>query len=260
MEQYFPIMTQAYRQKHYKNGVFDEMHKNTAKVSFLTYIFMGVVLAGGAYGTWWTLCNMQGFREADLTAFGYIMAAVCAFFAIIALACIVISVRRHLRGADDWKEHCAKENGYTIADMEQFEQQALGNESYVLCLIDPVKKAVQGQEDGILTKDYIALTLNNPNILKLADISTACLLKQTVKMGKGRSRIGVDYLSIGLMAKGGASVIAECSQKSGTALIEMLKERIPNLDTADGEILESSEYDALWATKYGNNNRRTEAQ
>lgn len=45
MEQYFPIMTEKYRKKHYKNGVFDRIHKNTANVSFLVYIFMGAVLA-----------------------------------------------------------------------------------------------------------------------------------------------------------------------------------------------------------------------
>jgi len=251
MEQYFPVMTDAYRQKHYKNGVFDRIHKNTATVSVLVYIFMGAVFAGGAYGTWWALSNTERFREYDLTVFGYVMAAVCALFALVGLACIIISVRRHLRGPEELKESCAQKNGYTVADMEEFERQALGPDSRVLCLIDPAKKALQGQEDGILTRDYIVLALNDVNILKLKDIGTACLLTQTVNVGKGTRTMGVPYLCVGLIAKNGSGVIAECSKESGAALLELLKERIPGLDTADGKVLERSEYDSLLASKYG---------
>ena len=255
MEQYFPIMTEKYRRKHYKKGVFARMHKITANTSFLVYIFMGAVLAGGVYGTWWTLKKMDDFRASDLTAFGWVMAAVCALFAVIGLACLIITIRRHLLGAEGWKKRCAQANDYTIQDMENFEQQALHEESRVISLLDPVKKNMFGQEDGILTRDFIALTLNDPNILKLTDVSTACLLKQKVKMGTGRNRTAVEYLNVGLMAKGGTSLVAMCSMESGTALLELLKERIPDLDTADGRVLESYEYDELWGSKYGENNR-----
>ncbi len=252
MEQYFPLMTEEYRQKHYKNGVFDRIHRNTSTVSVLVYLFMGAVFLGGVYGTWWTLTHLEAFREADLTVFSYVMAAFCILFAVIGLACIVISVRRQLQGAEQLKEAAAKAHGYTVADMEEFERQALGTNSHVLCLIDPVKKTIQGQEDGILTRDYIALSLHQAeNILKLSDVTTACLLQQVVKVGKGTNRMGVPYLCVGLMGKDGASVVAECSKESGKALIELLKERVPGLDTADDKILESSEYDDLWASKYG---------
>lgn len=256
MEQLFPTMTDAYRQKHYKDGVFARMQNNTAKVSILVYIFMGAVFLAGAYGTWWSLTHQEAFREADLTVFGYIMAAVCALFALVGLACIIISARRQMRGPEEWKERCAEESGCTVADLERFERQVQAGECRVLCLIDPLKKTVQGQEDGILTQDYIALTLNRPVILKLEDVRTACLFTQVVKAGSGTDRVGITYLCVGLMGKNGASVVAECSRKTGDALIALLKERIPNLDTAGDEVLDSDGYDALWASKYGKERSR----
>lgn len=255
MEQYFPIMTDQYRRKHYKKGVFNRIHKNTAKVSFLTYIFMGVVLVASAYGTWWSLKKMDDFRANDLTAFGFVMTGVCALFAVIALACLIISARRHFRGPEALKAYCAEKNGYTVMDMNNFEQQALKEESRVVCLLNVAAKKLFGQEDGILTRDYIVVALDDPTIMRLEDVSTACILKQTLKMGQGANRTGVDYLSVGLMTKQGNSVVTMCTKESGFALLDLLKERIPNLDTVDGRILESNEYDELWASKYGKNNR-----
>ncbi len=49
------------------------------------------------------------------------------------------------------------------------------------------------------------------------------------------------------MGKDGASVVAECTKESGLALIEYLKEKCPGLNTVEDRILESSEYDDLWA-------------
>ena len=250
MKEYFPLMTEEYRQKHYPDGVFDRIRRNTATVSILVYLFMGVVFVGGGYLTVWCLKKLDDFRAADLFGFGIFMTVFCALFALIALACIIISVRRHLRGAETWKERCAKEGGYTVADMEEFERQALATDSRVLCLVDPAKKVLEGQEDGILTRDYIALLLNTPTILKLSDIGTACLVEQKVQMGKGTSRVGVPYLSIALLGKNGTRVIAECSKESGPALLALLKERVPDLDTADDAILDRADYDDLWTSRY----------
>lgn len=250
MEQYLPVMSEEYKRKHYGDGVFARMHKITAKVSVLVYIFMGAVLAGGAYGTWWTLSRMDDFRASDLTAFGWIMVAVCALFALVGLACLVISVRRQLRGPEEWKERCARENNYTVADMDEFERQALEMESRVISLLGPVAKAAAGQEDGILTRDYIALVVGNANILKLTDLRAACLMKQSVSLGRKASYSQVDYLLVGLIGKASTSVVAECTEEAGTALLNALKAKCPALDTQNGKILKSEEYDSLREAKF----------
>ena len=247
MESYFPVMTEQYRKKHYNKGVFARMHQNTAKISFLTYIFMGAVFVAGAYGTWWCIKSRERFSEYDLTVFGYIMTAACAIFGLVGLACLIITVRRHLRGPEGWKARCAAANNYTVEDMNVFEREALEQESRVISLVGPVAKATAGQLDGILTRNYIALTLSNETIMKLSDVSTACLVHQSVSAGN----MPIDYLVVGLMGKGGLSVVGECTKESGHALIELLKDRIPELDTADDRIIESSEYEEIFASKYG---------
>lgn len=255
MENPFPLMTEDYRRRHYKNGVFARMKQLTGTVSVLVYLFMGAVFVGGSYGTWWVLRDLERYKEADLFGFGLVLAGVFFLFALVGLGCIVVSVRRHLRGVDEWKARCAKESGSTVADMEEFERQALSPTSQVLCLVDPVKKTVQGQEDGILTRDFVMLTLNSPCVLKLDDLTVACLVQLVVKAGKGTDRVGIPYLNVGLMGKNGASVLAECSKTTGPALIALLKERCPGLDTAGGAILSGDTYNELYFEKFGKKNQ-----
>lgn len=61
-----------------------------------------------------------------------------------------------------------------------------------------------------------------------------------------KGMVGVDYLVIGLLGKNGVSCAAECTKEAGLALIDYLKEKCPHLYTADGEVLENSEYQDLW--------------
>ena len=151
---------------------------------------------------------------------GYGIMAVFAVFALISLAVIILSIVRHKRGAEELKARVAKENGYTVEDMNQFEHQALEMESRVICLLGKVAKAAAGQEDGILTKDYIDLRVGGEGFLKLSDIRAAVLIHQQVRAGSaGHGKTTIDYL----------------------------KEKCLDLYTADGEVLESREYDDLWA-------------
>ena len=75
IERYLPKMTGEYKRKHYGQGVFARMHKNTAKVSVLVYLFFGAVLAGCGYGMWWCIrrsmeIQRTGGEDAEI---GYIM-------------------------------------------------------------------------------------------------------------------------------------------------------------------------------------------
>ena len=240
IERYLPKMTGKYKRKHYGQGVFARIHKNTAKVSVLVYLFFGAVLAGCGYGMWWCIrrsmeIQRTGGEDAEI---GYIMAAVLGVFALIALACLIISAVRHARGPERWKAVCAKENGYTVEDMNDFERQALDMDSRVISLVGVVAKATAGQEDGILTRDYIALRLEDKNIFKLADLTVACLVEQNLKVGAVRTA----YLTVGLQSRTGGGVVAECTKESGPVLIAYLKERCPDIYTGDGKILSRNEY------------------
>ena len=184
--------------------------------------------------------------ENDVGIFCYVLAAICGIFAVIAAACIVISLRRHARTDDQWKARVAKESGYTVRDIDEFERQALEMESRVITLLDPARKALAGQEGGVITRDYLYLIVGSDYLIKLSDLRVACLYKQSIRVGE--SHQAIDYLCVGLITKGGqVSAVAECTKASGRALIDYLKERCPDLDTEDDEILESGDYNERWA-------------
>lgn len=247
MEKYLAVMTDQYRQKYYKKGVFGAICKNTANVSFLTYLFFGAVFVGCVYGIRWSMNRVAQFvqnGEADMAGVGYVMTGVFVVFAVIAAASLLITVIRHARGPEKWKERCAKLSGYTVEEINQFEHQALEEESRVISLQGAVAKAASGQKDGIITQDYIYLKVGDDTVIRLSDVMAACLVQQTVKAGKN---MPIDYLIVGVMGKGGTSTVAECTKESGLALIEYLKEKCPGIYTADERVLESREYDMLWA-------------
>lgn len=251
-------MSETYKRKHYGEGVFARIHKNTAKISWMVYVFFGVILAGGVYGMVWSLKNCAKYRlsgQEDMVAIGHVMVGIFAVFALIALACILITVIRHKRGPEKLKTRIAKLNFYTVEDMNRFEHQALEEESHVISLLGVINKTMSGQEDGILTRDYIYLRLDGEAFLKIADIRAAVLIHQEVKAGSmKKGMIGVDYLMIGLIGKNGVSATAECTREAGQALIDYLKEKCPDLYTADGEVLENSDYQDLWGEM--NNKKR----
>ena len=251
MEQYLPVMTEKYKRKHYNEGIFHTIHKNTAKISVMVYIFFGVILAGCIYGMIFTVRREAENRlngQGDMTVAGVLL-AFFGIFALISLATILVSLVRHLRGAQRLKAQCAKDSGYTVEEVNRFEQQALEMDSRVICLLGKAAKVTSGQEDGVLTRDYIFLTISRNVLIRLSDLKAACLFTQTVTAGGGRQVVGVEYLLVGLIGKSGSSVVAECTRESGTTLIEYLKEKCPDLDTADGKVLGSREYEELWAEK-----------
>ena len=232
MEKYLPVMTGDYKRKHYAEGVFASIRKKTAKISFGIYIFFGIVFVGCAYGFYWAMGRIEDFF---------------AVFALIALASIVITIVRHARGTGVWKKKCAEQSGYTVSDMDEFERQTMDMECRAVSLLDPARALAAGQADGILTRDYIYLADAHHMILKLSDITAACLVRQKVMAGDVPVRKSIEYLTVMLLSKNGNRAIAECSEESGRELIDFLKERFPDIRTADGQVIPAEEFDRLSA-------------
>lgn len=185
MEKYLPVMSEDYKKNHYAEGVFASIRKKTARISFGIYIFFGILLLGGAYGTYWARGRIETYRlegQDDLISAGYIIMGVFALLAVIALACIIITIIRHTQGAKKWKETCAKYNGYTISDMDEFEHQTMDMECRAIKLLGAAEALANGQSDGILTRDYIYLADPHHTIMKLADLSAACIVRQTISV------------------------------------------------------------------------------
>lgn len=247
MEQYLPVMSVDYKEKHYAGGVFNAIRKKTAKISVGIYIFFGIVFLGGAYGTYWALGMIRQYRldgQDDMIGAGYVIMGVFAFFAAVGLACIIITIIRHARGARKWKEKCAKESGYTVGDMDEFERQAMDMECRAVKLLGTAQALANGQSDGILTRDYIYLADAHHTILKIADLKAACLVRQTLKVDSMPVHKEHDFLTVMLLGRNSRS-IAECTQESGTQLITFLKKKNPNIYTADGNVISDEDFDRL---------------
>lgn len=250
MEKYLPMMTDDYRRKHYAEGVFASIRKKTAKISFGIYIFFGIVFVGCAYGFYWAMGRIEDYRlsgQDDMIGAGNFIAGFFAVFALIALASIVITIVRHARGTGVWKKKCAEQSGYTVSDMDEFERQTMDMECRAVSLLDPARALAAGQADGILTRDYIYLADAHHMILKLSDITAACLVRQKVMAGDVPVRKSIEYLTVMLLSKNGNRAIAECSEESGRELIDFLKERFPGIRTADGQVIPYEEFDRLSA-------------
>ncbi|MCI9072473.1 MAG: hypothetical protein HFH80_06615 [Lachnospiraceae bacterium] len=250
MEKYLQVMSDDYKRKHYAEGVFTSIRKKTAKISFGVYIFFGIVLLGSAFGFYWAMGRIEEYRlsgQEDMIGAGKFIAGFFACFALIALASIIITIIRHVRGTASWKSNCAKQSGYTISDMDEFERQTMDMECRVIRLLDATKALAVGQSDGILTRDYIYLADAHHTILKISDLSAACLVKQTVAVGDVPNRKRIEYLTVMLLSKSKSRGFAECSEESGTELIDYLKQRVPGLYTADGKAIPAEEFDKLSA-------------
>lgn len=248
MEKYLPVMSGDYKRKHYAEGVFASIRKKTAKVSFGVYIFFGIVLFGCAYGFYWALGRIEDYRlsgQEDLISVGYVIAGFFAVFAVISLATILITIVRHARGTARWKKSCAEQSGCTVGDMDEFERQTLDMECRVVRLLDTARALAAGQADGILTRDYIYLADAHHVILKLSELSAACLVKQAVMVGDLPNRKRHEFLTVMLLSKSGSRAIAECIEEAGAELIDYLKQKFPGIYTADREVITAEAFDKL---------------
>lgn len=247
MKEFLPVMSEDYKKKNYGEGIFKRVHKNTATVAYLVYIFFGAVFAGGAYLAFWSMKRTATYdpaTDADMIMIGHVMTAIFAVFALIGLACIIISLVRHMRREDSWRARLAKSSGYTVEEIKKFEHQALEKESRVISLLSGPAKVMAGQLDGILAEDYVFLSLTSEAVVRYTDLKAAVIMEQSVRAHS--NSLEVNYLVVGLIGKGGTSSVAECTKESGRALLDYLKEKCPDLYTADGEIIGKDEYDEIW--------------
>lgn len=248
MEKYLPVMSGDYKKKHYADGVFASIKKKTAKISFGIYIFFGIVFLGGAYGAYWANGRIEQYRlegQDDMISAGYVILGVFAVLAVIGLACIVITIVRHARGTKKWKEKCAKNSGYTVSDMDEFERQTMNMECRAVKLLGTAQALANGQSDGILTRDYIYLADAHHSVFKIADLKAACLVRQTLKVDSMPVHKEHNFLTVMLLGRNRICAIAECTEESGRELISYLKEKNPRVYTADGNVISDEDFERL---------------
>lgn len=238
-------MIEDYRNKHYPSGIFSSVNKSNQKRGIALYVFFGIFLIASGYGTVWAFMRTMKFSksgESDMVHGGI---AITGFFLVvflISLLTVTITIKRNSLGTEGIIKKSAKKSGYSESEIHEFERQAMASDSYILALTGKIKAVVSGQKDGILTRDYIYLADAKNIVLNCCDIKGAFLVERTIYITVNNVSQPVQYLTITLISHKGIQTLAETSMEAGRALLVMLQEKNPQIDTKNGIVIKEKEY------------------
>ena len=243
-EPYFENMNGEYIKKHYPEESVFKAHKKAMKGANAGtgLFFTAACLIAGIAGFIWSVNRTLGLirdAEEDMIGTGI---GISVFFLLLVLGLAVlifIITRRMRKSVDDWIRITASAGGLSEQEIREFDRQAMEPGSLILNHIGKLQSFTTGQKDGILTRDYICLYGGNkPNVLRLSSLKEAYLKDNTYYVKAGNTRKKAHYLTINLMTRDKKSAWAETSQEAARALQEELKKRCPDIDTAEGAVLQ----------------------
>lgn len=246
MQTYFLQMNENYINKHYPDrSVFSSVNKSNQKAGIGIYAFLGILMIASGFGTVWAIVTTMGYvkdGESDMVAPGLAIIGFC--FAILALSIlgIVLTIKRNSLGVEGLIKKSAKNSQSSESEIREFERQAMASDSYILSLTGKIKAAMNGQRDGVLTRDFIYLADVKNIVMKRSDIIGAFLVVRTIYITVNNTRKPVNYLTITLVSNKGVQTLAETDTESGTALLAMLQEQNPQIDTYNGGVMKEIEY------------------
>jgi hypothetical protein len=172
-----------------------------------------------------------------------------AFFAI-SLFVIVLTIKRNSLGAEGLIKKSAKNSQYSESEIREFERQAMASDSYILSLTGKIKAVLNGQKDGVLTRDFIYLADAKNIVMKRSNIIGAFLVERTFYITVNNTRKCVNYLTVTLVSDKGIQTLAETSTEAGAALLAMLHEQNPQIDINNGSVMNEKEYGKYCKAKF----------
>lgn len=247
MEAYFALMSEDYRAKHYPDGsVFSTIHKTSRKNGIGIYIFFAPFLALTAAGALFSAKQLMETvlaGEKDMISVGVFALCLCLVGFAACLLPVVLTKKRGALGAEGLAEKSAKNSACNESDIREFERQAMASDSCVLALTAKHKAALNGQRDGILTRDYVFLADNRYIVLKCSDIAGALLVERIIYVMTGNVNTPIHSLTISLVSHQNVQTFMDASAEAGTALISLLLERNPSIETMGGRVIQEKEWD-----------------
>ena len=242
MEQYFEKMNNKYIEKYYPNrSVFEKVAKSMKKGSMFAYIFFGLLIIGSIAGAVWIINQNISYQQSgdlDMAETGTIIAWFFGIFALLMLVPIVVTVLRNKKKSSDWMAICAKKSKLNETQLKEFEQQAMSSDSYILKL----EKGSTAAVTGILTRDYVYLGDLSLTVIRCEDIASVCMVDVVSTSTTNNHTIKTHDLAIKILSKEKVEAESVVNKVSGKALIELLLERNPNINTFDGKVLKEREY------------------
>lgn len=248
MESYFVPMNEEYTSKHYPNGsVFSAIFKQSKKGSVFSYIFfLFFFLMFGALtiGSGVVLVETITAGEKDMLGEGIAVVGFCLIMTIVCILPIVKTKKRNTGGVEALIKKSAKNSACDESEIREFERQALASDSLILALTAKYKAALNDQRDGILTRDYIYLADNRLVVLKCSDIVGAFLVHRVIHIMVNNKSKQIDSLTISLVSNKNVQTYVDASAEAGTALLSILLEKNPEIETYGGSVLQEKQFDA----------------
>lgn len=247
MESSFAPMSEEYRNKRYPEGsVFSAYHKASKKGGAFIYIFMGIFFILFGVGTVvCTIVLIESIMAGENDMIGPGIFAVC-FFLVIAAVClfsIIITRKRAIGGVEGIVKSSAKNSACDESEIREFERQAMASDSRILALTAGYKAALNGQRDGILTRDYIFLADNQNIVMKFSDIVGAFLVHRVIYINVNNKSKRIDSLTISLVSNKNVQTFVDASAEKGSELLSILLGKNPQIETRGGSVIEEKEFD-----------------
>lgn len=247
MKSYFVPMSEEYRNKHYPdNSVFSAIFKLSKKGSIFSFIFFTLFFFVFAAGTiMCTIVLIETVMAGENDMIGPGIFAVC-FFLVMSVACvlpIVLTKKRAAGGVEGLIKKSAKNSACEESEIREFERQAMASDSFILALTAKYKAALNGQRDGILTRDYIFLADNLNIVLRYSDIVGAFLVHRVIHINVNNKSKQIDSLTISLVSNKNVQTFVDTSAEAGTELLSILLEKNAQIETNGGKVMQEKEFD-----------------
>ena len=250
MNNYFQSMTPEYANKYFPGGsVFEGAAKTLKRRGVIGIFFIGLFVAGGLLGLVFTISRALEYMAQGEDDVISVVIVLCAFFGLITLgfsALLIYLIKSIAKGRDGYIARSAKNSELSVSEIETFDQQAMASDCLILRLTEGLDRALSNSitKDGLLTRDYLYLADPAQIVFRVDSLRACCFTDYTYYVTTGNRNKKIHNLAIYLLASNGVSLRSDTTEEAGTALINLLLERNPAIDTNDGNILPENDEDS----------------
>lgn len=250
MTSFFQTMNEEYVQKHFpNNSVFEGVAKTLKRRGIGGYFFLGLFFLGSLYGLIWAIRTTLGYLPDDPDDMLGVGIGISVFFGLCALffgGILIYLIKNSNKKRSGYIADSAKNSKLSVSEIENFERQAVASDCYILKLTAGLDRVLSNatNKDGLLTRDYVYLADPAQIVFRIEDLRACCFSEYTYYIGDGSRRKKIHNLTICLLSSNGACASSDTTEKAGLALMELLKERNPAIDTNDGKVVPEDSFDA----------------
>lgn len=258
MEKYVKTLTEADCRKRFPKGYFAAVEKSYKGSGVVLLVMGGIITPIG----FWLLFLLGKFileeapgNSAPLTG-GDIagMVIFCLIPLLIFLGgvfCLWTGIRRFRCSGGEWFRRIVEESGYTESEIREFDRQISSPGSIAVILLE------KGQPGALLTESYFLMEPGVP--MKYGDIKGAYLVDYPETIYTGKTMKTILRRNLAVFAEHWNFIRANAKPEIAQRVLDMLLERNPQIDTADGRVLSDREYDAM-EREYIENKKRSMEQ